>query len=352
MNLIGEHTDYNDGFALPMALPFDTAIALSDEGDHGSGMVTVVARGFGEVIIDPTDDPRSVVPWARHIAGVVALLAQHGVPTGGWRAAIETDVPVGAGLSSSAALEVAVITALLERAGSTWPAIEIARLGQCVENEVVGLSSGIMDQFISAGAVRGHASLMDCRALTLTTTPLPDGVVVAVMDTGTRRVLADGAYDDRRTACERAAAALQVAALRDAGPDQLDTVADPTDRRRARHVVTENARTLRAADAMRRGDAVTLGRLMDESHASLRDDFEVSGPALDAIVTAARSSAGCLGARMTGGGFAGCAVALVRTTDADRFAAAVTERYHFGGREATVWICEAAAGASVIRTFD
>ena len=198
VNLIGEHTDYNDGFALPMALPFDTAIAMSDDGDRVSGTVTIESEGFGEVVIDPADNPRSVVRWARHLAGVIALLTREGVPAGGWRAAIATDIPVGAGLSSSAALEVAAITALLARVGSAWPAIEVARLGQRVENEVVGLSSGIMDQFICAGAVQGAASLMDCRALTLTPTPMPDGVLVAVLDTGTRRVLADGAYGDRR----------------------------------------------------------------------------------------------------------------------------------------------------------
>ena len=168
VNLIGEHTDYNDGFTLPMALPFDTAIAMSDHGDEMSGMVEIVSAGFGEVAIDPTADPRSVVTWAWHLAGVVGLLAGCGVPAGGWRAAIDTDIPIGASLSSSAALEVAAITGLLVRAGLQWSPIAIARLGQRVENEVVGLPSGIMDQFISAGAVAAHASLMDCRALTLT----------------------------------------------------------------------------------------------------------------------------------------------------------------------------------------
>ena len=348
VNLIGEHTDYNDGFALPMALPFDTAIAMSDCGDATAGTVTIASAGFGEVAIDPTADPRSVVTWAWHLAGVVGLLAGRGVPAGGWRATIDTDIPIGASLSSSAALEVAAITGLLVRAGLQWSPIAIARLGQRVENEVVGLPSGIMDQFISAGAVAAHASLMDCRALTLTPTPLPDGVVVAVMDTGTRRVLAEAAYADRRTACERVAAELGVAALRDTTLEQVATIADPVDRRRAHHVVTENQRTLDAVDAMRRGETADLGRLMDESHASLRYDYEVSGPGLDAIVEVARTAPGCLGARMTGGGFAGCAVALVQAADAEAFADAVIDRYRFDGHTARVRMCAPSAGASIV----
>ena len=348
VNLIGEHTDYNDGFTLPMALPFDTAIAMSDDGDATAGTVTIASAGFGEVAIDPAADPRSVVTWAWHLAGVVGLLAGRAVPTGGWRATIDTDIPIGASVSSSAALEVAAITGLLARAGLQWSPIAIARLGQQVENEVVGLPSGIMDQFISAGAVAAHASLMDCRALTLTPTPLPDGVVVAVMDTGTRRVLAEAAYADRRTACERVAAELGVAALRDTTLEQVATIADPVDRRRAHHVVTENQRTLDAVDAMRRGDTADLGRLMDESHASLRDDYEVSGPGLDAIVEVARTAPGCLGARMTGGGFAGCAVALVQAADAEAFAAAVIDRYRFDGHTARVRMCAPSAGASIM----
>ena len=210
VNLIGEHTDYNDGFALPMALPFDTVLAISSDGDPESGLVTISSDGFGEVIIDPTSDPRDVAAWARYVAGTVSLLGKAGVPAGGWRATIETDIPTGASLSSSAAVEVATICGLLGRAGRSWAPIDVARLGQRVENEVVGIPSGIMDQFISAGAVEGHASLMDCRELTLTPAPIPDQVTVAVIDSGTRRSLVEGAYGDRRAACERAAAVLGV----------------------------------------------------------------------------------------------------------------------------------------------
>ena len=348
VNLIGEHTDYNEGFTLPMALPFDTAIVWGSNGDP-DGPVTVDSAGFGSLTIDPAADPAAVPSWALHIAGVIALLREHDVATGGWQATIDTDIPTGASLSSSAALEVALITGLLHRAGQIWSAIDIARLGQRVENEVVGLPSGIMDQFISAGAVVGHASLMDCRASTLTPTPLPADTAVAILDTKTRRVLAEAAYGDRRASCERAAAELGVPALRDATVDQVATLTDAIDRRRAHHIVTENLRTLAAVDAMRRDDAPELGRLMSESHTSLRDDFEVSGPGLDAIVDIAHDAPGCYGARMTGGGFAGCAVALVDQRVAESFEQFVVERYDYDGHTAEVWMCKPSAGSSVTR---
>jgi galactokinase len=348
VNLIGEHTDYNDGFTMPMALPFDTVLAISDAGDAATGPVSIASEGFGEVTIEPPADPRAVDAWARHLAGVVTIVGGAGIPAGGWRAGIATDIPTGASLSSSAALEVAAITALAARAGRTLPPIEVARLGQRVENEIVGLPSGIMDQFISAGAVAGHASLMDCRALTLTPQPMPSGAVVAILDTGTRRVLAEAAYAQRRASCERAVAELGVASLRDATLDRVATLADDETRHRAHHVVAENARTLAAAAAMQRGDLAELGRLMTASHVSLRDDYEVSGPGLDRIVDVALTAPGCLGARMTGGGFAGCAVALVAADAVDAFTAAVLDGYEYDGHRARVWICAPAAGASVI----
>ena len=344
MNLIGEHTDYNDGFTFPMALPFDTVLSFESVGDPATGTVTIDSEGFGTIQIVPGGD---VPGWAEHLAGVIDLMETAGIAARGWRSCIDTDIPTGASLSSSAALEVAAIRALLERAGAEWPPIDVARMGQRVENEVVGLQSGIMDQFISAGAVAGHASLMDCRALTLTPTRIPDDVVVAVMDTKTRRVLAEAAYDDRRASCERAAAAMGVAALRDASLGDLERVADEVDRRRAHHIVTENRRVVAVMEHLRTGDVVGVGTRMNESHVSLRDDFEVSGPGLDAIVDVARNAPGCLGARMTGGGFAGCAVALVRADEAEAFAADVVDRYSYDGLTAEVWICEPSAGASI-----
>jgi galactokinase len=323
-------------------------LAVGGDGDSTTGHVSISSAGFGDVVLDPGADPRSVAPWARYLAGSIRLLAEHAIPTGGWRATVETDIPTGASLSSSAAIEVATITALLHRAGATWSPIEVARLGQRVENEVVGIPSGIMDQFISAGAVAGHASLMDCRELTLTPVPIPDGVVVAIMDTGTRRRLAEAAYGERRASCERAAGAIGVAALRDATIAQVATIDDPIDRRRAHHIVTENARTLETVEALRTGDVANVGLLMRASHASLRDDFEVSGPGLDAIVDVADQAPGCLGARMTGGGFAGCAVALVDADLVEQFRGFVLEHYTFDGHAAQVWICGPAAGAGIV----
>lgn len=346
VNLIGEHTDYNAGFTFPMALPFDTVVTFEAVGDPASGVVTIDSAGFGSVEIGPRSEPPG---WARHLVGVVDLMEAAGIPARGWRGCIDTDIPTGASLSSSAALEVATIRALLARAGVAWTPIRIAELGQRVENEVVGLQSGIMDQFISAGAIAGHASVMDCRTHTLTPMTIPDEVLVAVMDTGTRRRLAGAAYDERRASCERAAADIGVEALRDAALMDLGRVGDDTDRRRARHVITENRRVLSAVDRLAAGDVVGFGALMTESHRSLRDDFEVSGPGLDAIVDVAHRAPGCLGARMTGGGFAGCAVALVRRAEVAAFADDVVDRYHHEGLTPQVWLCEPSAGASIER---
>ncbi len=344
VNLIGEHTDYNDGFALPMALPFDTVFAVS-AGDGSE--VEVVSEGFGSVTIRPSVRGHDVPAWALYIAGVIWLMHESGIDSGGWRAAVSSDIPAGASLSSSAAIEVATALAVLEQRSLAWPPIDIARLGQRVENEIVGLPSGIMDQFISAGAVAGHASLLDSRRLTLTPCPIPNDVKIAVMDTGTRRRLAEGAYADRRDACRRASELLGVAALRDATIEQLGALrADhPVEWRRARHVVSENERTLLAARAMSDDRSRELGVLMRESHASLRDDFEVSSAALDKIVEEAERAPGCLGARMTGGGFAGCAVALVESAEADGFGEFVVAHYAHDDHAARVWICDASAGA-------
>ena len=357
VNLIGEHTDYNDGFVLPMAIPFDTAVAVSwaDPTDP----IRIHSEGFGDAVLDPGpgggDDvggaPWDTSDWAIHIRGTQHLLAEAGVAPPPWRATIATDVPTGASLSSSASVEVATAVAILRLAGSHWTPTEIALLGQRVENEIVGLPSGIMDQLISASAVAGHASLIDCRTLETHTQKLPEGVVVAVMDTQTRRQLVDSAFAERRATCQRVADLLGVEALRDADESDLDRL--PTDlaveRHRARHVVTENQRTLEAAEAMARGDATTLGRLMRASHASLRDDYEVSSQTLDQITAIAEQSPGCLGARMTGGGFAGCAVALVERERVEPFIESVTAGYRRAqDLEATIWICDAAAGGSVI----
>ncbi|MCQ3807264.1 MAG: galactokinase [Acidimicrobiaceae bacterium] len=347
VNLIGEHTDYNDGFVLPLALPFDTVVAARRAPEGSS--TEVFSEDFGHAVLAPSTAEIDPTDWAVFLHGVHRLLHAEGFRPGPWRATIATDIPAGAGLSSSAALEVAVVSTVLHLAGGELSAAEVARLCQRVDNELVGIPSGIMDQLISAAALAGHACLIDCRSLHVEPYPLPEGSVVAVIDTGTRRQLVDSEYADRRAACARAAAAMGVGSLRDAELADLERMPCElaTERRRAHHVITENRRTADAAQAMAVGDAAALGSLMIASHDSLRDDYEVSGPALDQMVEIARGSAGCLGARMTGGGFAGCAVALVQTEAATEFQARVAQRYRDeSGLDAEIWLCDPAAGAS------
>ena len=349
VNLIGEHTDYNDGYVLPMAIEFDTVVALSPA--RSGRRSTVISEIFGKATLDSKCESIDSTHWASYFFGVSHLLDGHGISTGSWNCSIATDVPIGACLSSSAALEVALAAALLRLAGESWEPARTAQLCQRVENEVVGMPCGIMDPLISACAIAGHASLIDCRLLDVRPQRLPDGTVMAILDTTTRRELVDSAYADRRSACGLAADWLGVAALRDARLDDVKRMPDElaNERRRARHVVTENERTLEAAQAMCEDDAEALGALMNASHVSLRDDYEVSGPALDAIVEIAQTSPGCIGARMTGGGFAGCAVALVDTEAANAFASAVQESYRVTtGFDARVWLSRPAAGASLI----
>ncbi len=346
VNLIGEHTDYNDGFVLPMALPFDTVLAVS-EGQPHSG-VEIESEGFGRLqLTGPLDG--SEAGWELHIQGAHRLTSESVAVPSAWRATIASDVPVGAGLSSSAALDVAMIRALLRLAGASWTGADVARLARRVENEVVGVPSGIMDQLVSATAVAGHALLIDCRSLETAPHRLPEGTAVAVMDTGTRRRLADSGYIERREECVRAAELLGVDSLRDATSVESMPLGGGAERERARHVISENQRTLDAVAAIEADDANRLGRLMSMSHASLRGDFAVSGRALDQIVAIAEAQPACLGARMTGGGFAGCAVALVDAQGADSFGDAVIDGYRsVSGNTATVWLCEAGAGASVV----
>jgi galactokinase len=358
VNLIGEHTDYNDGFVLPMALERAAWIALTPRAD---GVVRLVAtdldqEGTFDVATarrrDARGDPHDREGgWLEYPRGVAWALQDAGHALRGFDGALASDVPRGAGLSSSAALELAVAAAFAASSDLDWDARAMARAMQRVENLWVGVQSGIMDQLIGAAGVAGHALLIDCRDLALRPVPLPEGVAVVVLDTSTRRGLVGSAYNDRRAACERVAAALGAAALRDVDEPALEAARglDPVDLRRARHVVAENARTVAAAEALATGDVARVGALMDASHASLQSDFEVSSGALDALVAAARAAPGCLGARMTGAGFGGCAVALVREGDLDAFVAATTEAYRTAtGLDATAYPSHAAAGAGPV----
>lgn len=350
VNLIGEHTDYNDGFVLPLAIDRAAWIALRPTDDQ---RVTVHSLDFGESDVFDLDHlDQKPGSWADYVRGVAWALRQHGYATAGWQGVMAGDVPVGAGLSSSAALELAVARAFCAVAGWPWDASRMALIGQYAENKWVGVNCGIMDQMISAAGVAGHALLIDCRSLDNTPIPLPAGTAVVVLDTATRRGLVDSAYNERRAQCEAAARHFRVTALRDISVVQLEAAQPELDAltyRRARHVVTENDRVLQACDAMRAGDALTLGRLLDASHVSLRDDFQVSNRELDTIVEIAAAHPACLGARMTGAGFGGCAVALVADEGAEAFVASVVQAYAAAtGLTPRVYVCQASNGAEVV----
>lgn len=349
VNLIGEHTDYNDGFVLPMAIDRAVWIALSPVAEaqvtlHSLDMDETLAFPLGQ--FENTDQG-----WAEYVKGVAWVLKAAGYTLSGWQGVIAGDVPIGAGLSSSAAIELATARAFASVSAIDWNAATMARLAQRAENEWVGVNCGIMDQMISAAGVEGTALLIDCRSLQTENVPLPPGTVVVVMDTATRRGLVDSAYNERRQQCEAAARFFNVDALRDVSSEQFAAQGDGLDdviRRRARHVITENERTLAAAYAMQAGNAVTVGRLMNESHTSLRDDYEVSSSELDTMAEIAQGQGSCYGARMTGAGFGGCAVALVQADAAQNFADVVAQAYQDAtGITPNLYICQPSNGAEV-----
>jgi len=350
VNLIGEHTDYNDGFVLPLAIDRSLWIALRPRADR---RVIVHSLNLRETVdLSLTDFAKSGPAWGEYVRGVAWALRQAGYELRGWEGVIASDVPIASGLSSSAALEMATARAFAALGDWAWEPARMARLGQRAENEWIGVQTGIMDQMASACGKAHHALLIDCRSLDVTPVPLPPGIAVVVMDTGVRRGLVDSAYNERRAQCEAAARFFHVPALRDLGMAEFEARAgdlDEVTRRRARHVVTENLRTLPAVEAMRRGDVIQLGQLMQASHTSLRDDFEVSCRELDVMVEYALRQEGCFGARMTGGGFGGCAVSIVRAGAADAFVQAVAACYRPAtGLTPSIYVCAAANGAEVL----
>ena len=355
VNLIGEHTDYNNGFVLPMAIEHEVRVAFAPRDD---GRVRLVALDLDEEVEFSLADLHEADPdmerngWQEYPRGVAWALTDAGYELCGLDATFSGDVPRGAGLSSSAAIELAFARAYAAAAELDWEPKRMAKLAQRAENAWVGMQSGIMDQLVSACGERGSAVLIDCRSLDLQTVPLPPGTKVVVLDTSTRRELVGSAYNERRRSCEDAARRLGVDALRDvdvATFEERQGELDEVVRKRARHVVTENQRTLDAAEAMRAGDAIRLGDLMNASHESLRTDFEVSSPALDAIVAAARNQPSCFGARMTGAGFGGCAVALVADRDVAGFVGSVETAYRQStGHDAQIYVTEPSEGAGLI----
>lgn len=350
VNLIGEHTDYNGGFVLPLAIDRATWIAFRPRRD---GLVRVVSLDYNETREFNLDEfERGEASWIEYLKGVAHALQQAGHQLCGWEGVMAGDVPVGAGLSSSAALELAVARAFAASSALPWDPVRMAQAGQAAENNWVGVNCGIMDQLISACGKAGHALLIDCRSLKSQPVPMPPGTAVVVLDTATRRSLDGSAYNERRGQCEGAARHFGVDVLREVSMEQFrerEQELEPVTRRRARHVISENDRTMRASQALLQGDAVVLGELMDQSHTSLRDDFEVSSPALNSMVEIARAQPACHGARMTGAGFGGCAVALVASREADAFVDAVASAYEASvGLKPGLYVCHASPGAELV----
>jgi galactokinase len=353
VNLIGEHTDYNDGFVMPAAVGFSTYVAIAPRPDRKLKIHSDEFPGDFEFDLDYLPDKRTGA-WCDYVVGVAWVLRQRGHRLAGANVLVHGEVPIGAGLSSSAALEVSSALALLNLDDSSLPLPEVAKLCQKAENDFVGAKVGIMDQFVSCMGKAGHAFFLDCRSLDYKLVPIPAGVQLVVCNTMVKHDLATGAYNTRREECEAGARAFAkwdpaVRALRDVSVELLDQHINdlpPIIAKRCAHVVRENQRTLDAARALTEGKLKEVGKLMRESHNSLRDLYEVSCRELDIMVDAARDLPGFCGGRMTGGGFGGCTVNLVREENAEDFAKQIAERY----REATginpqVYLCSAEDGA-------
>jgi galactokinase len=358
VNLLGEHVDYNDGPVLPAAI--DRAVYLAAIPDK-SGIVQLYAPDIGDEIsfslerLDQKKDfsGRPLPRWALYPAGVAWALQRAGLKVQGLRAVYSSDVPIGAGLSSSAAIEMAFAIAWQVSAER----MKLAQLCQKAENEYVGVASGLMDQFACGHGVAGHALYFDTRSLDWEPLPLPGDTALIIADSGVQRQLADSAYNDRRGACEQAVAILRhdlphIRSLRDVSPakfEQFRHHLPPTVQLRAEHVIFEIARVASAVSVLRQGDKEAFGKLMFAGHASLRDLYQVSTPELDSLVEIAREQDGCIGARLTGAGFGGCTINLVESANADDFIQGLKEGYQKAtGRRAKVYLCKASQGASVI----
>ena len=356
VNLIGEHTDYNEGFVLPMAIDRVAVVAFHRRADRMLRCHSVAFAETRELALDGLAPPGGH-DWFSYVAGVVWAFGCEGLAVPGLDVVVDGDIPIGAGLSSSAALEMAVARALCDAGGFEWDPRRMARLGHKAENDYVGTRCGIMDQFASAASREGSALLLDCRSLEARAVPLPKDAAWVVMDTGVRRSLARSAYNERREACERVVRELQgrdpsVRALRDVTPELLEEARgslDPMDVLRASHVVRENRRPLEMAEAVEAGDLARAGQLMNDSHASLRDLYDVSCEELDRITELAREQPGCHGARMTGAGFGGCAVALVQADAAAAVCREVRARYEAQfASKAALYVCRPGPGARLL----
>src|SRR4051812_31112484 len=355
VNLIGEHTDYNQGFVMPVAIDFDTWVAASPREDQRLVMHSVE---FSETVqFDLSDSSHQKHHWSDYVRGVVLELIAAGNPLSGANLLIESTVPIGAGLSSSASLEIAVGFAMLSLAGVPVDRRALPALAQRAENEFVGARVGIMDQFICCNGIAGHALMLDCRSLDFTAVPLPPDTSLLIANTMAKHSIAGGEYNLRRKECEAAVEALRktlpsITSLRDVSAQDLEQyghLLPPLIRKRALHVVTENARVLSAADALRQQDVNTFGELMYASHRSLRDLYQVSSPELDTMVEIAAGLSGVYGSRMTGGGFGGCTVSLVANPAAEEARKELRDTYaRVTGVTPEVYISVASDGVSAV----
>ena len=352
VNLIGEHTDYTGGLVMPMAIGFRTVAAISA---RDGGRAVFYSENYGEEVCFETTalerKPRG--HWSDYAAGVLWSLCQEGVEVNGFNMSLAGDVPLGAGLSSSASVEVAVAMALLAHAGVTLPLKTLAPLCRRAENEYVGAKSGIMDQFVVAGAVAHRAMLLDTRSLEFELLPLPEEIRVVIANSMVKHAVATGEYGDRRDEVEAGQAVLKrergIELLRDATVADLEACRNKmseTSFLRCRHIITENARVVSARGALMAGDMKRFGELMVQAHASMRDDFAASAPEVDALVEIALRQPGCFGARITGGGFGGCTVNVVSADQAESFVEAVRREYARVMKiEADCFICAPEDGA-------
>jgi galactokinase len=353
VNLIGEHTDYTGGLVMPMAIGFHTLAVISPREDDRA--VFYSANYNEEALYDLASlgrEPRA--HWSDYPAGVLWSLLQEHIAIGGFSMSLMGDVPLGAGLSSSASVEVATAIALLRHAQVALPLEKIATLCRRAENEYVGAKSGIMDQFVVTGGVAHRAMLIDCRALTFELLPLPEQVRVVICNSMVKHAVATGEYGDRRDEVEAGQAVLRelrpgIELLRDATIEDLEACKSSMTAAsfaRCKHIITENARVLDAKAALLRGDVKRFGEIMIEAHASMRDDFAASCDEVDALVEIAIRQTGCLGARITGGGFGGCTVNIVSADKADTFVNAVRQQYEQRiGIVAECFVCEPSDGA-------
>jgi len=355
VNLIGEHTDYNEGFVMPAAIDFYTSVAIAPRSDT---RVNVRSQSFDEAFsFDLNDGFRARHNWSDYVVGVIDQIKRSGQCLHGADMLIHGEVPIGAGLSSSAAIEVSVAFALLHVKNAAIDRTQLALLCQRAENEFVGMRCGIMDQFISCNGRRDHALMLDCRSLEFKLLPLAPSARMVICNTMVKHEHASGEYNQRRAACEEGVHVLgkylpDIRSLRDISSQQLEQHREklsPIIYRRCRHVVTENARVERAAEMLQASDLRSFGKLMAESHRSLREDYEVSSPELDIMVEIAGKQPGVYGARMTGGGFGGCTINLVASEQAEAFRKHIAAEYEAAtGFNPDVYITIAADGVAAV----